>query len=57
MYHCNSSKIEFYRNRKEYNYDNYDDFKGYSNEIEKPKVIEPEDTKENNFFMKLFKRK
>lgn len=56
MYHCNSTKIEFYRNRKEYNYDTYDDFKGYSNEIEKNKVIEPEDAKKLNFFMKLFKK-
>lgn len=56
MYHCNSTKIEFYRNRKEHNYDTYDDFKGYSKEIEKNKVIEPEDAKKDNFFMKLFNK-
>lgn len=56
MYHCNSTKIEYYKNRKEQYYDAYDDFNGYSNEIEKSKVTESEDSKRFNFFMKLFKK-
>lgn len=39
----NPSKMEFYRHRNEQSYDTYDDFRGYSKEIEESKRQEKED--------------